>query len=127
MTAGSPQRSEMIYMKASSGTSAARKNPEVPMSVSRTSEGLDVRRRRILFRAWHRGTREMDLTMGRFADAELRDLPEADLDDLEILLDLPDRDVFSWLTGELALPQEFDTPVFRKVRAFHTHDGPIFT
>lgn len=96
------------------------------MSGSRSSEGLDVRRRRILFRAWHRGTREMDLTMGRFADEKLRDLPDADLDDLEALLEMPDRDVFSWLTGELALPGEFDTPVFHKVRAFHTHDGPIF-
>ncbi|WP_158812041.1 succinate dehydrogenase assembly factor 2 [Beijerinckia sp. L45] len=97
------------------------------MSVSRTSEGLDVRRRRILFRAWHRGTREMDLTMGRFADEKLRDLPEDDLADLEALLEMPDRDVFSWLTGELAVPPEFDTPVFHKVRAFHTHEGPIFT
>jgi antitoxin CptB len=35
----------------------------------RSSDGLDVRRRRILFRAWHRGMREMDLIMGRFADA----------------------------------------------------------
>jgi antitoxin CptB len=97
-------------------------NPPIP----RGSEGLDTRRRRILFRAWHRGTREMDLMMGRFADAELRDLPDADLADLEALMEVPDRDVFSWLTGELELPANYDTPVFHKVRAFHTHDGPIF-
>ena len=35
---------------------------------SRSSDGLDPRRRRLLFRSWHRGTREADLIMGRFAD-----------------------------------------------------------
>ena len=95
------------------------------MTGLRGSEGLDVRRRRILFRAWHRGTREMDLVMGHFADASLRELGDADLQDLEALLEVPDRDVFSWLSGELAVPGNYDTPVFRKVRAFHTHAGPI--
>ncbi len=88
-------------------------------------EGLDERRRRILFRAWHRGTREMDLLMGRFADAELKGLPDADLDDLELLMEAPDRDVFSWLTGEIDVPGNYDTSVFRRVRAFHTHDAPL--
>ena len=43
---------------------------------TRTSADLDVRRRRILFRAWHRGMREMDLIMGRFADAEIGTLSD---------------------------------------------------
>ena len=90
-------------------------------------EGLDERRRRILFRAWHRGTREMDLLMGRFADAELKGLPDAELDDLELLMEAPDRDVFSWLTGELDVPGNYDTAVFRRVRAFHTHDAPLYS
>ena len=88
-------------------------------------EGLDERRRRILFRAWHRGTREMDLLMGRFADAELKVLPDNELDDLELLMEAPDRDVFSWLTGENDVPGNYDTPLFRRVRAFHTHDAPL--
>ncbi len=88
-------------------------------------EGLDERRRRILFRAWHRGTREMDLCMGRFADAKIAELPDSDLDDLELLMEAPDRDVFSWLSGELETPGNYDTPVFRKVRAFHTHGSPL--
>lgn len=95
------------------------------MSDSPESEGLDVRRRRIQFRAWHRGMREMDLIMGRFADARLRDLPDQDLPALEALLDLPDHDVFSWLTGEHAPPPDHDTPLFHKIRAFHTHDRPL--
>ncbi len=37
----------------------------------RSSEGLDERRRKLLFRAWRRGVREMDLIVGRFADAHI--------------------------------------------------------
>ena len=86
---------------------------------------LDTRRRRLRFRAWHRGTREMDLLMGRFADSELGSLPEAEIDQLELLMEAPDRDVFSWLTGELELPGNYDTTVFRRLRAFHSHESPI--
>ena len=95
------------------------------MSTSSSRDGLDIRRRRILFRAWHRGTREMDLLMGQFADSELKGLPETELDDLELLMEAPDRDVFSWLTGETQTPGNYDTTVFRRLRAFHTHDAPL--
>ncbi len=91
-----------------------------------TPPTLDARRRRLLFRAWHRGTREMDLLMGRFCDAELGGLPEIELGDLEQLMEAQDRDVFSWLSGELAVPDNYDTAVFRKVQAFHTHAAPLF-
>ena len=91
-----------------------------------TVPDLDTRRRRAKFRAWHRGTREMDLLLGGFCDAEIGTLPEADVTDLEALLEAQDRDVFSWLTGEIAVPGDYDTAVFRKVRAFHTHATPLF-
>ncbi len=57
---------------------------------TRTSAGLDERRRRLLYRAWHRGMREMDLIMGRFADAAIGDMSEAELDAFERLTDVPD-------------------------------------
>jgi len=46
---------------------------------TRSSEGLDLRRRKLLFRSWHRGMREMDLIMGRFADARIAELNESEL------------------------------------------------
>jgi antitoxin CptB len=95
--------------------------PETTLS----SAGLDPRRRRILMRAWRRGMREMDYLMGGFADANLKTLSETELDDLEALLEPADRDVLMWLTGEAATPKEFLTPVFAKLKAFHTHNGPI--
>ena len=90
-----------------------------------SSAALDPRRRKILFRCWRRGMRELDFLVGGFADAQLPGLPDADLDDFEALLDAQDRDLLGWLTGEIDLPGAYDTPVFRKLKAFHTHSGPI--
>ncbi len=92
---------------------------------TRTSAGLDPRRRRILFRAWHRGIREMDLIMGRFADAAIGTMSDAELDDFERLIEVPDRDLFRWITGEDATPSNYDTALFRRVKTFHTHNAPI--
>ena len=96
------------------------------MTGSRTSSAdLDPRRRKILFRCWHRGMREMDLLLGGFADVELVLLSDGEMDDLEELMEAPDRDIFRWLTGEAATPAEYATPVFDRLRAFHRHDGPV--
>lgn len=84
---------------------------------------LTVRQRRILFRSWHRGTREVDLILGRFAGANIAKLCESELDDYEILLEAADRDIFCWVTGESAPPAAYDTPVFRKLLAFHLREG----
>ncbi|MGC5779646.1 succinate dehydrogenase assembly factor 2 [Methylobacterium sp. NFXW15] len=92
---------------------------------TRTSADLDPRRRRTLFRAWHRGIREMDLIMGRFADAEIGNLSESELDEFEALIEVPDRDLFKWLTGEAETPSNYDTAVWRRLRDFHHHDAPI--
>jgi antitoxin CptB len=81
-----------------------------------SSAGLDARRRRILFRAWRRGMREMDLVMGQFADAQLPALSEAELDEFERLLDAPDPSVLAWITGEEPIPSEYDTPLFARLR-----------
>lgn len=88
--------------------------------MARTSEGLDPRRKRLLWRSWHRGMQEMDLLLGRFADAHLETLDEGDLDVYETLIEVPDRDLFAWLAAREPAPVEYDTPVFRRIRAFHT-------
>jgi antitoxin CptB len=86
---------------------------------ARTSAGLDERRRRLLYRAWHRGTREMDLIMGRFADAAVAELTEAEIAELERLAEVPDPELYAWLTGGQPVPDAYDLTVFRRLREFH--------
>lgn len=83
-----------------------------------SSEGLDARRRRLLFRCWHRGIREMDLVLGRFADAQLAVLSDGDLDELESWLDVPDQQIFAWVSGLEPVPAKFDTALFRRLLDF---------
>lgn len=64
------------------------------------SEDRDaVRRRRLRFRAWHRGMKEMDLILGTFADGHLAELSTDELDAFERLMEMPDRDLLSWISG----------------------------
>ncbi len=81
-----------------------------------SSDGLTGRRRRLLFRCRHRGIREMDLVLGRFADAHLAALNDRDLDELERWLEIPDQQIFAWVNGTEAAPAEVDTPLFRRLR-----------
>jgi antitoxin CptB len=74
---------------------------------------MDARRRRILFRARHRGTHETDLLVGGFVAERIGTMDGAELDSLEAVLDLPDPDLFDWLTGRCAVPAEAETPLLR--------------
>ncbi len=84
-----------------------------------SSAGLDARRRRLLFRSWHRGIREMDLVLGRFADAQIGALSEAELDEYESWLEIPDQQIFSWVNGSQPVPGHVDTALFHRLRDFH--------
>jgi antitoxin CptB len=90
---------------------------------TRSSDGLSERRRKLLFRSWHRGIREMDLIMGGFADASIAVMTDADLDELERLLDVPDQEIYSWITGDQAVPSQYDSAFFRRMLAFSKRDG----
>lgn len=83
-----------------------------------TSDQLDARRRRILFRAWRRGTREMDLMIGRYADAHLVSMSPEALDRFEELIDAADTDLFDWVTGARPVPQALDNDIFHDLRAY---------
>jgi antitoxin CptB len=84
-----------------------------------SSDGLDERRRRLLFRCRHRGIREMDFVLGRFADAELTGLSDDQLTEVESWLDIPDQQIFAWVNGSQAVPAHIDTALFRRLCAFH--------
>lgn len=86
-----------------------------------SSHGLDERRKRLLFRCRHRGIREMDFLLGRFADAHLATLAPAELVELENWLEIPDQQMFAFVNGTEPVPPDVDTPFFKRLRAFHGH------
>jgi antitoxin CptB len=86
---------------------------------TRSSDGLDARRRKLLFRCWHRGMRELDLIMGRFADNAIADLTADELGELEELIEVPDPELLAWVTGESDVPSAHDTATFRRLRDFN--------
>ena len=79
---------------------------------------MDTRRRKLTFRAWRRGFREMDLYMGSFADQFLPDFDEAQLDEFERLLSVPDWEVYAWLIGQTEVPDNQKGPVLDQLVAF---------
>lgn len=87
-----------------------------------SSGGLDDRRKRLLFRCWHRGTREMDLILGQFADAEIGLLTDAELDELERLIEVNDHDLYAAVAGNGVLPAEFDGGLFERVKTYGNQD-----
>lgn len=88
-----------------------------------TSADLDPRRRRMLFRAWHRGIREMDLILGQFADCEITSLDGAELDEFESILGEDDNDLFKWVCGKAEAPRHLQTPLFRRILAFRPEEA----
>jgi len=85
----------------------------LPEPETKPDTELDVRRRRILFRATHRGTYENDILIGRFVRARLQAFTEVELDEVERLMDHPEAVLGDWLMGRQPIPDE---PEFRLLR-----------
>lgn len=87
-------------------------------------DGLEVRRKRLRFRAWHRGTRETDLILGRFADAYAASFTAEDIAAFERLLEVPDRDLLDWVTGAVSAPPERSSPMLARLLLFYGTERP---
>jgi len=87
------------------------------------SDTSDVRRKRLLFRSWHRGTREADLLLGSFAERHLAEFTPAQLDRYEALLETEDADLLDWIAGRTP-PPERESDVLRLLLAFKYKPRP---
>ncbi|MEM9682105.1 MAG: succinate dehydrogenase assembly factor 2 [Pseudomonadota bacterium] len=88
------------------------------------TETREIRLKRLKIRSWHRGTQEMDLLLGRFADAELATLSDGDLDLYETLLFEDDQDLYAWITGERPWPTSLSNPLSERLTAFTNRKTP---
>lgn len=87
-------------------------------------ETRDIRRKRLLFRSWHRGMREVDLLLGSFAERHLVELSDAQLDRYEALLANSDGPILEWITGRVVPPLEQESDVLRLLMNFRYRPRP---
>jgi antitoxin CptB len=80
---------------------------------------LNLRRKRLMFRAWHRGIRETDLILGRFADAHAAAFTLDEMAEFERLLDVPDPDILAWVSGAAPIPDDQGSPMLKRILVFH--------
>lgn len=83
---------------------------------------MDDRRKKLKFRAWRRGFRELDLILGPFGDERLPTMTDAELDQFAALLKAPDQDAYRWILGEPA-PAEYETDLLEAVRRYRAAMG----
>lgn len=81
-------------------------------------EDIAIRRKRLRYRAWHRGTREMDLVLGPFADAHFEQFGPAELDRIETLMNEEDTDLLKWVMGQEPVPADADAELIARLIAY---------
>ncbi len=86
--------------------------------MNNSTDTLELRRKRLLWRACHRGIREMDLLMGGFAVDRVGSMSEAELNAFESLIGLPDQEMLSWIKGETPVPKDMDNILLKEFLQF---------
>ena len=81
--------------------------------MSRYLETIEIKKKRLLFRSTHRGTREMDILLGDFFKSNMSDLNKEQLNEFEGLIEIPDDDLYNWAMGRMEIPKELDTQLLR--------------
>ena len=81
------------------------------------NETLTNKRKQLIFRSWHRGTKEMDLIMGSFADKYVPDYAEDDLDLYAAVLEYSDPDLYNWISGKETPPANVHNTVLDQLMA----------
>ncbi len=88
------------------------------MAIMTAELSLETWRKRLLWRASHRGIKEMDILVGGYAVRELPTMTAADLLIFESLMDVPDQDLMAYATGQAAVPAAHDGVILRGILAF---------
>ena len=78
----------------------------------------ETRRKRLLWRATHRGIKEMDLILGGYVTSHLAQFSDADIAELERIMEIPDQDMLSWATKQAEVPPEHLSPLLTRILAY---------
>lgn len=85
-------------------------------------DAREARLKRMRMRAWRRGTKEMDLILGPYADERLAAMDEAGLDAFDALLSEGDVELYAWVAGQAPPPErlaDLVAEIGRAARARH--------
>jgi antitoxin CptB len=82
-------------------------------------EARQQRIRKLSFRAWRRGFKEADIILGHFSDEALPTMSDAELDTFEVLLEVPDQDLYGWIIERDPTPPEFQSEIMRRLNTFY--------
>jgi antitoxin CptB len=77
----------------------------------------NLRAKRALYRSRHRGTRELDIVLGGFAERFVHEFDEAELGRFEALLDEPDPSLYDWLLHGAAVPERHQGELMNRLKA----------
>ena len=86
--------------------------------MSENHDNLDPRRKRLLWRASHRGLKEMDLILGGFAKSRIAAMTVKELEALEAIIELSDQELLTWATKVTPVPREHASPLLLEMLAF---------
>ncbi|WP_139839668.1 succinate dehydrogenase assembly factor 2 [Oceanibacterium hippocampi] len=86
-------------------------------------EDIEIRRKRIYYRATHTGMKETDLMLGRFSRRYLSEMDHHLLDLLEALMDAGDPNIYAWISGRVPVPPEYDTELMARLKEFEVHSA----
>ena len=84
-----------------------------------SGDALPLRRKRALYRAQYRGTKEMDWMVGRYAAAKLDEMSADELQTFEAFLEVGDPEINAWLLAQVRCPEPAFTALIDDMRAFH--------
>ncbi len=84
--------------------------------MTKATMDLEERRKRLRFRAEHRGLLEADVVIGAFVRSHLNEWQDDEIDWFERLLEEPDRLILAWVFGNAPVPPEFDTPLMHAMQ-----------
>ena len=86
------------------------------------AEELSNRLRRLRIRSWRRGTKEMDMILGPFADQSMERLDLVQLDVYEAMLTENDQDLYQWFSRQAPEPARY-TAILSVIRDHHGLSG----
>ena len=82
------------------------------------SSNLETIRKRLKWRATHRGIKEMDILLGGFAETHLTTMSESQLAEFAVILEIPDQDLLAWATRQEPIATHHQSAMLDAVLAF---------